>query len=186
MATVKAAGSFFSVSIETRAGRAAIDLDAIDGLVDILATDGAVGIAVGSGGVFDGPSAVIGVPTALLKGVDQNDSSVEAVRVATSWFLEACQEARVDHGGIARVDLMTDDYLAADLGREPDVLLGVSEVAAKLGVSRQRLSELRRRPDFPAPVSELAAGPVWSGASLGRFVDRWDRKPGRPRKSRSA
>ena len=38
---------------------------------------------------------------------------------------------------------------------------GVTEVAELLGVSRQRLSKLRERPDFPDPLGQLAQGPVW-------------------------
>lgn len=38
---------------------------------------------------------------------------------------------------------------------------GVSEVAAQLGVTRQRIAKLRERLDFPDPVGELAQGPVW-------------------------
>lgn len=38
---------------------------------------------------------------------------------------------------------------------------GVTEVAQLLGVSRQRLTKLRERADFPDPIGELAQGPVW-------------------------
>jgi serine/threonine protein kinase len=38
---------------------------------------------------------------------------------------------------------------------------GVTEVASELGVSRQRVSKLRERTDFPDPVGELAQGPIW-------------------------
>jgi serine/threonine protein kinase len=38
---------------------------------------------------------------------------------------------------------------------------GVTEVAAELGVSRQRMAKLREGPDFPDPLGELAQGPVW-------------------------
>jgi serine/threonine protein kinase len=38
---------------------------------------------------------------------------------------------------------------------------GVTEVAELLGVSRQRLSKLRERPDFPDPIGNLAQGAVW-------------------------
>lgn len=38
---------------------------------------------------------------------------------------------------------------------------GVTEVAELIGVSRQRLSKLRERPDFPDPIGELAQGPIW-------------------------
>ncbi len=38
---------------------------------------------------------------------------------------------------------------------------GVTEVAELLSVSRQRLSKLRERPDFPDPIGNLAQGAVW-------------------------
>ena len=38
---------------------------------------------------------------------------------------------------------------------------GVTEVAEIIGVSRQRLSKLRERPDFPDPIGVLAQGPIW-------------------------
>jgi hypothetical protein len=62
-------------------------------------------------------------------------------------------------------------------------LVGATEVADLLGVSRQRLHELRERKDFPAPVAQLAAGPVWRKGDLTAFADGWRRKPGRPRKN---
>jgi hypothetical protein len=40
-------------------------------------------------------------------------------------------------------------------------LVGVVKVAAMLGVSRQRVSQLADTKDFPAPAAVLAAGPVW-------------------------
>lgn len=65
-------------------------------------------------------------------------------------------------------------------------LLGVTEVSRELGVSKQRVAQLRDRPDFPDPVAELAAGPVWTQASLSRFIEQWDRSPGRPKKVSTA
>lgn len=38
---------------------------------------------------------------------------------------------------------------------------GISEVAAELGVSTQRIATLRQRNDFPDPVGEIAQGPIW-------------------------
>jgi hypothetical protein len=40
--------------------------------------------------------------------------------------------------------------------------------------------ELRRRDDFPKPVAEIAAGPIWTRDSLNYFIASWARKPGRP------
>ena len=44
-----------------------------------------------------------------------------------------------------------------------------------LGVSKQRVTQLAKADDFPAPVAVLAAGPVWETAD----VDRWARAKGR-------
>jgi hypothetical protein len=61
-------------------------------------------------------------------------------------------------------------------------LAGVAELAEALGVSSQRVSTLRHRDGFPAPVAELRSGPVWRLADITRFTQEWDRKPGRPRR----
>jgi hypothetical protein len=45
-------------------------------------------------------------------------------------------------------------------------LLGAQEAAVALGVSRQRLHELRRSMRFSVPVAELGNGPVWSGSAV--------------------
>jgi len=81
---------------------------------------------------------------------------------------------------VARLDILTEPYLERDLERKPEEYAGVSEVAALLGVSRQRVSELRARDGFPEPIADLAAGPVWAVSSLKSFVANWPRKPGRP------
>lgn len=61
-------------------------------------------------------------------------------------------------------------------------VLGVAELADRLGVSRQRASQIARTDNFPKPYAELASGPVWFDPNVRRFVNQWDRKPGRPRK----
>lgn len=60
-------------------------------------------------------------------------------------------------------------------------LVGVTEIAELFGTSRQRVSELARSRRFPAPLADLAAGPVWAKPAVARFAQEWDRKPGRPR-----
>ena len=60
-------------------------------------------------------------------------------------------------------------------------LVGVTEVAGLLGVSRQRVTQLDRDlDDFPRPLARLAAGPVWVAAEVRAFEHRWARRPGRP------
>ena len=75
----------------------------------------------------------------------------------------------------------------ADLQRELDKpaipdLVGVAEVAEELHVSKARVSELQDSPAFPEPIARLKSGPVWTRPSLTRFLESWERKPGRPRK----
>jgi predicted DNA-binding transcriptional regulator AlpA len=49
-------------------------------------------------------------------------------------------------------------------------LVGAHEIRVRLGgVSRQRVYQLTSRPDFPAPVADLAQGKVW----LVDDVDAW-------------
>ena len=57
-------------------------------------------------------------------------------------------------------------------------LMGSAEIAAMLGVSRQRVQQLVARPDFPAPDAVLAMGKVWRKADVtawakahGRLID---------------
>lgn len=66
-------------------------------------------------------------------------------------------------------------------------LAGVAEVAEILGVSRARVYQLAKdHPDFPDPVADLAAGPVWDRAEVEAFERNWGRKrTGRPRKDQA-
>jgi hypothetical protein len=98
-------------------------------------------------------------------------------------FVRAAAKAGIAFEYVSRVDIMSEPFLDAWVNQEPEEYAGVSEVAALLNVSRQRVAELRAREDFPAPVAELAAGPVWRVTSLKRFLAEWPRKPGRPRRA---
>jgi prophage regulatory protein len=40
-------------------------------------------------------------------------------------------------------------------------LVGAAEIQRMLGVSRQRVTQLTQRPDFPEPTVVLARGAVW-------------------------
>ncbi len=62
------------------------------------------------------------------------------------------------------------------LGAVTHHLVGVAEIAAMLGVSRQRVDAIvRTHEDFPAPEAELSAGRIWSRAA----VEEWLRDTGR-------
>lgn len=85
---------------------------------------------------------------------------------------------------VARLEVITPAEQEAGLARPliPE-LIGLTEVAEILGVSKQRVAQLRDRPEFPEPVAELASGPVWTRPSLNHFIEGWSRKPGRPKKA---
>lgn len=51
-------------------------------------------------------------------------------------------------------------------------LVGAYEVAQILGVSRQRVTQLAARDDFPAPVAILAAGKIWDTEE----IEEWQSK----------
>jgi predicted DNA-binding transcriptional regulator AlpA len=54
-------------------------------------------------------------------------------------------------------------------------LVGAAEIAAMLGVSRQRVQQLTSRPDFPEPAAVLAMGKVWRTED----VQAWAKARGR-------
>jgi hypothetical protein len=79
-------------------------------------------------------------------------------------------------------EVLVDRLLKHD-SRIPQ-LVGLAELAKLLGVSKQRVSELRARDDFPKPIADLAAGPVWALPMLQRFLKEWPRRGGRPKMRR--
>jgi hypothetical protein len=54
-------------------------------------------------------------------------------------------------------------------------LVGVAEIAAMLGITRTRVTQLSKANAFPDPVARLAAGPVWRLDD----VQHWAREKGR-------
>ena len=54
-------------------------------------------------------------------------------------------------------------------------LMGLTEIATLLGVSRQRAGQLASSEVFPAPTARLGMGPVWESAD----VVRWAQETGR-------
>ena len=56
-------------------------------------------------------------------------------------------------------------------------LVGLTEIAAMLGLSRQRVHRIASTdPTFPKPQAELSAGLIWRRS----HVEAWARKSGRP------
>lgn len=62
-------------------------------------------------------------------------------------------------------------------------LVGTHEIAQRLGVSRQRVDELSRGPDFPQPAVSLATGRVWESSAIDEWTVAGRRSAGRPRRA---
>jgi len=62
-------------------------------------------------------------------------------------------------------------------------LMSAAEIADLLGVTRQRVHQLRNTNAFPAPLADLRGGAVWDAAAVRKFDSEWTRTPGRPRAS---
>lgn len=111
-------------------------------------------------------------------------SPAAAVARATEILTEAAQAAGLPDLEVQRVEALTaaelDRELAAPVGGVD--LVGVSEIARMLDVSRQRVSTLQTRHDFPTPLAKLAAGPVWRRHDVEHWATTWERASGRPKK----
>lgn len=98
---------------------------------------------------------------------------------------EALRAARALPAKPTRLQVLPlDDWHAEQATPQPRNLVGAAEAALLLSVSRQRVGQLAERPDFPAPIARLSAGPVWTRTSIEAFDQSWSRKiTGRPPKS---
>ena len=147
--------------------------DAAEELLDLL-PDGAPAVGVGESSV--------GVQLCV-----RSRSAVAAVKTAVNRVERAAALAGLRHRRVEAVEAATVERLKVALA-EPSLpaLVGTAEVAALLGVSRQRVSELSRAGHFPTPLATLASGPVWMEAAIARFAESWDRSPGRRPKGEPA
>lgn len=50
-------------------------------------------------------------------------------------------------------------------------LMGAREIEDRLGVSRQRVYQLVRQPDFPAPYDEVAMGKLWRIEDIEKWIE---------------
>ena len=69
-------------------------------------------------------------------------------------------------------------YLERATASNLPVLVSAPEVGDLLGVSRQRVHQLRETADFPDPLYVLRTGAVWAEDAIRSFARSWDRTPG--------
>ena len=113
-------------------------------------------------------------------GVTLSASAVEPELGAR--VLDAANGAGINVSRVVRFDAVASDELDRELDRIDPEYAGIAEIAALLGVNRQRASMLQTRQGFPQPVARLKSGPVWLLRDIDAFRSTWTRAPGRPRK----
>jgi len=122
-------------------------------------------------------------PTSLdvLLSVDA-ESPTTAMTRGLRAFLSALVRARAAKGAeIVSVEIELPEHLERKLEQQNQItLVGIRELADLLGVTRQRASQIAATRNFPVPLAKLAAGPVWSKASLTWFLEDWASEPRRP------
>jgi hypothetical protein len=176
-------GIWYTIDVEVWAAES--DPDLADHLVYMLGELGVTGAVVTSGGEVESSGESPGYGARFSMAVpDEVDADLLAAQEGRMLMLKALEKAGIQHGGVARLAVMDEVLQEKELEREAEEFFGVAEVAGYLGVQKQRVPQLRVTAGFPAPIAELASGPVWKESSLRRFAATWERRPGRPRKER--
>jgi hypothetical protein len=133
---------------------------------------------------YDGVVGVSGSSYSVRLSVLADDAAVGALQGRDlAW--KAARHADLPEWPCVRLEAIAHEELEAELDTVTlPALVGAAEVSRLLKVSRQRIAELRTgKIDFPRPIAELAAGPVWLRPAIDAWAASWERKPGRPRKS---
>jgi predicted DNA-binding transcriptional regulator AlpA len=144
---------------------------------------------VGDSRVSDFADAL--VPMGAVVSVDQHRWSVRltvelatadaAVEYAEDVVQRLAVECRFPAWPILRLEVVDAELLDAELEASnfPD-LVSTAEACEILGVTRQRIHELRVAGRFPEPMVTLSGNPIWLRAAIMAFGERRNKKPGRP------
>jgi len=162
----------WSVELQAAGGRgtAHLDEDSIDELLDMLGHEAA---------------AVSHMPGRYSIRLTVQASDIPgALAEATSRVSAAVTKAGLPSWPFVQATVLSADELDRDL-TQPGLpaFLGVAELAQRLGVTRQRASDLAKSSSFPRPIANLASGPIWAEPNVTRYISTWTRRPGRPKTS---
>ena len=97
------------------------------------------------------------------------ETATSAAKMATD---DALLSAGLPPLEVTAAELLTSEEKRRVQAVTPD-LMGVAEVAQFLGVSKQRVTQLAKTKDFPAPARELSATRIWLGPEIERFGRGW-------------
>ncbi|MGH9094064.1 MAG: helix-turn-helix transcriptional regulator [Acidimicrobiales bacterium] len=163
----------WSVYVETRPHKdhATVDdstvMDGVAQLLDLLSDYGA-----STAGDHRGWSAWISLAA---------DDAADALSQGVQVVFDYAKKAGLPYWPIIRSETVQADVFDAEQAAPNfPALMGTQEVTDLLGVSRQRLHELRSSGRFPEPIVRLASGPVWLQPAVDKFLEGWERLPGRP------
>ena len=166
--------TWFSVAVEARCpdgDEYDVDEWLLDGFADAVAAFD--GVAGGGRGAWDARISV------------EADNADRAAMDGANLLHRIATTAGLPDWPLVRLEVTRQDVLAEDLERPnyPELVSG-PEAAELLGVSRQRLYQLAtEHRGFPEPLYRLRVGPLWARSAIEAFSQRWERKPGRPRRT---
>lgn len=167
------AGTWYSVLTEARSADDEPGVQAgnvLDGMLDALAD-----AAQPWEGVAGASERSWSVRLSVQAG-DAVAAAAQGARLAQ----QAAQEAGLPAWPVVRLEASTEQVLDEDNRRPVPEVVSAQAAADLLGISRQRLHQLRaEHPIFPAPVYELPTGPLWVRSVVEGFGADWDRTPGR-------
>lgn len=163
----------WAVTFEAKGAAPAPLDDALDEFLDHLVDRGG---AVSSSTLGDRYAATFSLDE------DVHDAAA-AVALGYDVFTTLAEKSGLPAWPVVRAEALTFEEQDREIETRnvPD-LVGVSEIAEILGVTRQRASALAKAVAFPTPIATLASGPIWTRPSLNRFVAEWPRQAGRPPK----
>jgi hypothetical protein len=97
----------------------------------------------------------------------------EAGEQAVRWISHCLETLEFPRARVVSKSVIDADTFHAELD-----VVGSREVSDLIGVSRQRLLQLRQEGRLPEPDAQLAATPVWKMSTIEGFLWGWRRKPG--------
>lgn len=137
--------------------------------------------------VLDGVAALLA--QAVRPHVPVFGADASTLRQAVDQVMRTARDATAGlvSGAPLSVEVVTDADLAEQLERPrvPELVdtTGAREILQVR--TQQQMYELEQRNDFPAPVAIVSGGRrIYTVASIKAFGERWERKPGRPPKTR--
>ena len=112
--------------------------------------------------------------TKVIVSAEQGVNSIDEVEMLGTRLIERCIKTLQ----LPRCEIVSRSAIDAETFVAELDVFGSRELATMLGVSRQRLAQLRSDGTLPEPDAVLAATPVWKRSTVDGFLWGWRRRPG--------